>query len=159
MLHSKTTRYGKNMKKYRKPDTIDFYIKDINNKTRYSVDAQMKQYDVTHPQGKMLGMIYGANKQGLKITRKYLQEKSGISGPSVSSLLDGLEKKKFIIRSVNDEDGRALNVAVTKKGEKLVEEIHCIFRESEAKLVKDMTAEEKKTFKSLLKRAHSNLLD
>lgn len=147
------------MKKYRPPDTIDFYIKDIYTKMRYGADVKTKEYGLTQPQGKMLGMIYAANKQGIKITRKFLQEKSSVSGPSVTNLLDGLENKGFIIRSISSEDGRALDVTVTPKGESLVKVVHSIFHEAEAKLIKDMTAEEKKTFKDLLKKAHGNLIE
>lgn len=147
------------MQKYKHPDTIDFYIKDIYTKMRFRVDDEVKEYDVTHPQGRLLGMIYAANKQDVQITRKYLQEKTGVSGPSITSLLDNLEKKGFIKRSTNIEDARALSITVTDKGETLVEKIHSVFRKSEAKLLKDMSTEEKKTFKELLKRARNNILD
>lgn len=147
------------MKKNKHPDTIDFYIKDIYNKMRFRVDNETKEYDLTHPQGKLLGIIYSSNKHDVQITRKYLQEKTGVSGPSVTSLLDNLEKKGFIKRSVSNEDGRALNVSVTEKGEELVKIIRSVFRKSEAKLLVGMSPEERKTFKDLLTRAHNNLLE
>lgn len=147
------------MKPYKHPDTIDFYIKDIYNKMRFRVDSENKKYNVTHPQGKLLGIIYSSNKHGIQINRRILEEKTGVSGPSVTSLLNSLEKKGFIKRSMSDEDGRALNISVTKEGEALVEKVHSVFRKSEAKLVKGMSSEEKKTFKELLRKAHSNILD
>ena len=147
------------IKNYRQPDTIDFYLKDIYRNMHYGIDKHLKDYDVTNVQGRLLGMIYGANRHGIKITRKYLEEKTGISGPSVTSLLDSLERKGYIKRSVNDEDARALSITVTEPGETLINKIHGIFRASEAKVTEGMTSEEKKTFKTLLKKAHRNITD
>lgn len=147
------------MKKYRKPNTIDFYIRSISRELQYGIDERLTNYDITRPQGKLLGMIYAANKQGFEITRKYLQDKTGISGPSVTSLLDTLEKKGYIERTVNSEDARALNVKATKEGESLVNEIHGIFRETEKELLSGMTSEETKKLKELLKKAYSNVAE
>ena len=146
------------MKKYRKPNTIDFYLRDIGRILRYGIDERLKDYEITNPQGKLLGIIYGANKQGIEINRRYLEKKTGISGPSVTNLLGNLEKKGYIKRLPSDADGRALNISVTSEGEKVINEIHGIFQEMEASLVSDMSNEEKKTFKNLLKKAHTSII-
>lgn len=144
------------MKNYRKPNTIDFYIKDISRMLRYGLDEHLKAHGITGPQGRLLGLIYGANAGGIQINRKYLQKKTGVSGPSITSLLDSLEQKGYIIRIASKEDARSLNITITEKGEKLLNETHGVFREAESKLTQGMSNEEKKQFKNLLKRAHSN---
>ena len=80
-----------------------------------------------------------------------------LSGPSVTSLLNGLEKNGFIIRHTGNEDGRTMQIEITSKAMKLIDETNDIFTGTEEKLLCDFTEEEKEIFLELLKKAYKNI--
>ncbi|RFZ78007.1 MarR family transcriptional regulator [Lacrimispora amygdalina] len=73
----------------------DFYIKNIAHVLRYKNDQKLAAYDITEPQARLLGHIDGAQRSGKEISRRYLSGAMQISGPSVTSLLNSLEKNGF----------------------------------------------------------------
>ena len=82
-----------------------------------------------------------------------------LRGPTITSLLNGLEKKEYIIRTVSNEDHRAMKLIITPKGEKVLDDIRKIFNSMQEKLLKGMTDEEIQTLKKLLFKVYDNLLE
>ena len=80
-----------------------------------------------------------------------------LSGPSVTNLLNGLEKTGFITRNNNPADGRNLCIDVTAKARQLLSETSATFAKSEELLTEGMSAAEKARFVSLLTRAAENV--
>ena len=80
-----------------------------------------------------------------------------LKGPSVTSLLNGLEKNGFIIRYSRENDGRAMNIKVTEKGDKVLEALRDVFKSTEQQLHSGMTTAEQEQFLMLLQKAHDNL--
>ena len=80
-----------------------------------------------------------------------------LKGPSVTSLLNGLEKKGFIIRYSREDDGRAMNIKVTEKGDKVLVALRDVFKSTEQQLHSGMAPEEQEQFLMLLQKAHDNL--
>ncbi len=54
-----------------------------------------------------------------------------LKGPSVTSLLNGLEKNGFIIRYSREDDGRTMNIKVTEKCDKVLEALREVFKRTE----------------------------
>ena len=79
-----------------------------------------------------------------------------IKGSSVTSLLNALEKKGFIKRSISDEDASTLDITVTPKGERTVEQIKVLLAEQEERILAGMTQEEIGQFYGFLERACRN---
>lgn len=138
--------------------TIEFYIRNIAHALSFVNDQELSRYDVTNQQGKLLGAIY-YNVSNQVVNRKFLQEKMGLNGSSVTSLLNSLEKKGYIVRSSNKEDSRALMVTVTPKGEKIVKEVTSYFLNAEQAMLSEMSEEEVAIFRGLLKKAYDKILD
>ena len=80
-----------------------------------------------------------------------------LKGPSVTSLLNGLEKNGFIIRYSREDDGRAMNIKVTEKGDKVLEALCDILKSTEQQLHSGMTPAEQEQFLMLLQKAHDSL--
>ena len=80
-----------------------------------------------------------------------------LKGPSVTSLLNSLEKNGFILRLATKEDGRARQIIVTEKGKQLVDEMEEVFEATEQKLLNGMTKTEKTELKRLLMMVYENI--
>lgn len=134
-----------------------YYIRAIALGMRYSNDQSLADYGITNQQARLLGDIYDSIKNRSEISRKALSETMGISGPSITSLLNGLEKNGFIIRRQGDEDGRTMKIEITAKSIQLIDETENIFAETEGKLLLGFTNEQKKAFLELLIKAYKNI--
>lgn len=140
-----------------KEKTVEFFIRSLARHMRYVPEKQLEQYGITQQQGKLLGFLHFSKRKDLEISRKTLQEAMNISGPSVTSILDRLEKNGLIVRTSSKEDGRALNVLVTEKGEGLIEKVHKIFKETDEQMLTGLTEDEIETLRSLLAKVHANV--
>lgn len=137
---------------------IDFHIRNIARGLRYMNDRKLAEYDITNPQARLLGLIHESlGMPEVEVNRKFLQEKTHLKGPSITSLLNGLEKKDFITRTTSAADGRAVEIEVTSKGKKLVDEMRGVFAETERQLLAGMTDEEKMILSALLAKVSRNV--
>lgn len=135
----------------------DFYIKNIAHILRYQIDQKLAAYHVTEPQVRLLGHIQGGQKAGHEISRKYLSEAMQISGPSVTSLLNSLEKNGFIIRSSGIEDARTMQIDLTEKATDVMKDTMDMLYEISDALLAGFSEGEKCIFLELLKRVYENV--
>ncbi len=135
----------------------DFYIQSIALSLRYMNDQKLEEFGITNQQARLLGGISSSLYDGANISRKFLEDMMQLKGPSVTSLLNGLEKNGFIIRYSREDDGRAMNIKVTDKGDKVLEALREVFKSTEQQLHSGMTTAEQKRFLMLLQKAHDNL--
>lgn len=78
--------------------SADFYIQSIALSLRYMNDQKLEEFGITNQQARLLGGISSSLYDGANISRKFLEDMMQLKGPSVTSLLNGLEKNGFIIR-------------------------------------------------------------
>ncbi len=135
----------------------DFYIKNIAHILRHKNNQQLAAYDVTEPQVRLLGHIQGAQLSNQEISRKYLSEAMQISGPSVTSLLNTLEKNGFITRHTGTEDGRTILIELSQKALSLLNEVADILNATTESLLAGFSEEEKMVYLMFLKRTYDNL--
>jgi len=137
--------------------STDFYIQSIALSLRYMNDQKLEEFGITNQQARLLGGISSSLYDGVNISRKFLEDMMQLKGPSVTSLLNGLEKKGFIIRYSREDDGRAMNIKVTEKGDKVLVALRDVFKSTEQQLHSGMAPEEQEQFLMLLQKAHDNL--
>jgi len=106
---------------------------------------------------RLLGHIDGALKSNQEINRRYLSMAMQISGPSVTSLLNSLERNGFIIRRSGNEDGRTITIELTEKSQKLLSEMSGILNEITDEMLTGFSEEEKTIYLNFLKRTFENL--
>ena len=135
----------------------DFYIKNIAHVLRYKNDQRLAAYDITEPQVRLLGHIDGAQRSGQEISRRYLSEAMQISGPSVTSLLNSLEKNGYIVRRSGNEDGRTILIELSQKATGLLNEMSGILTAITEELLAGFSEEEKMVYLMFLKRTYDNL--
>lgn len=141
----------------KREESIDYLVRSIGLAMRAIAEKKLSVFNITNAQGRVLGAIYYHGKYGMEVSRKDLQETMQISGPSITSLLNGLEKKGLIIRTPDRDDNRLIDLKVTREGEKIVLDMMGLFEELKELAVKGLSADEKTTLIKLLQRVEKNV--
>lgn len=136
---------------------FEFYLRAIVHAMKQMLDNKLLPYDITNQQARLLGDLDNQLKRDEEIVQKDLERSMNLRGSSITSLLQGLERKGFISRSTGNEDGRTKQVDITEKGRAVIEAVESSFLELEQLLVEGMSEEEKTTFLRLLKVSFHNL--
>lgn len=140
-----------------KEESLGYYIRNISHELYYMGDQTLKSLEITNQQGRLLSIIYDSINDGTEISRRFLEDVMHLKGPSVTSILRGLEEKGYIIRTTRKDDGRAMVLSVTDKGKKLVKEVRSVFNETERTLQCGLSEEEKHTLIELLAKVCNGL--
>ena len=80
-----------------------------------------------------------------------LAAEAGISGGTLTGVLDTLERKGLVVRQPVLTDRRRVGVALTDAGTTVVEDVMPAFNREEAQVTGDLTAEETATLARLLR--------
>lgn len=113
---------------------------------RRELEELLRPTGLTHTQWSALGVI----RHFPGIIPSQLELILMIERSSVTSLLNGLEKKGLILRKDHPEDGRYKQIYLTEEGMRLEEETRDFARQVEEIVKQGMTEEEFETLKSLL---------
>jgi len=76
----------------------------------------------------------------------------GLEKSTMTGLVDRAEKRGLMARAPNSDDGRAIDVFLTKEGLKLAERVGAQWQEAMAPLVMRLKASEQKLLEGLLER-------
>ncbi|EAE8110570.1 MarR family transcriptional regulator [Listeria monocytogenes] len=127
----------------------------IMHKTRANSEHLLKELDVSPQQGRMI--VYLAEHAEKGLIQKELAAIFDRRGASITSMLQGLEKKGYIERKVPADNERQKRVYVLPKGQKLVESINDAFQNMEKELVAGLSPAEQTTFLRLLEKVNDSL--
>lgn len=130
-------------------------FREIGMKLKYTADARLNELGLNSQQGHMIGYIYENQENG--VIQKDLADRFNRKGASITSMLQGLEKKGYIKRVIPEDDERQKKIFVLEKGANLVEEFNGIFAEVEKSITKGLTQEEAEALKKLLLKVKSTL--
>jgi len=130
-------------------------IRSIALKTKFSADEKVNELGLNSQQGRMIGYIYEHQDDG--IIQKDLAEVFQRTGASITSMLQGLEKKGYIERRIPKDNERQKNIYVMPKGVALIEDFNRAFAEVEKSITSNLTEEEKDTLLSLLIKVNNSL--
>ncbi|MRN53946.1 MarR family winged helix-turn-helix transcriptional regulator [Paenibacillus monticola] len=123
-------------------------IRDIGMKVRSMANTRLSELGLNAQQGQMMGYIFENQDEG--VIQKDLAIHFNRTGATITSMLQGLEKKGYIKRVIPKDNERQKKIYLLKKGTDLVEEFDEIFMEVEKSITKGLTEEESETFMKLL---------
>lgn len=86
------------------------------------MDAKVAQFGLTTQQARVLGFLN--DNAANEIIQKDLQRIFQTRGASITSLIQGLEKKQLISRKPSIRDGREKVVTLTEEGKRIVDEFN-----------------------------------
>ncbi|TDF90506.1 MarR family winged helix-turn-helix transcriptional regulator [Paenibacillus piri] len=115
---------------------------------RREVEEQLKPIGLTHTQWSALGIL----NHFPGITSSELELILMIERPSVTSLMNGLEKRKLIIRKNHPDDARYKQIYLTEEGKKIAMETQQLTHLVEDRVKEGFSAEEFEMFKKLLNK-------
>jgi len=130
-------------------------LRDIAIHMRPSADHRLMQLGLSPQQGQMLGYIYMFQEQG--IIQNDLAKRFSRTNASITSMLQGLEKKGYVKRVVPEGNERKKMVYVTEQAAPLIAEFDNVFLELEQQVTAGFTEEEAETLMNLLQKVRDNL--
>jgi MarR family transcriptional regulator, negative regulator of the multidrug operon emrRAB len=86
-----------------------------------------------------------------------IARKLGVRRPTITGLLDNLEKDGLVERKPHSTDGRALRLELTKKGKKLMEKLLPNYWSILAKLAAPLSQQERKTVSKCVEKVFGAL--
>ena len=118
------------------------------------LDARLARYDVTPAQIRVLHYLYHHNNQAPQCdVTAHLK----IKPSTANGILDRMEEKDLLRRTVSGTDARKRLITLTEKGQSQQETFRQKFEEAEKLMVKGMSEEEVRQLHALLHRVMSNL--
>lgn len=135
---------------------IGFQIKSLSNMVKKRIDYLSRETGVTGFQGYLLGYLVEESEQR-DVFQRDVEKHMGISRASVTSVLQLLEKKGFILRKSVKDDARLKKIVVTEKGHKTNAQIHTMLDQMEESLGEGISEEEMQTFISVVQHIKNNL--
>ncbi|WP_406688094.1 MarR family winged helix-turn-helix transcriptional regulator [Rossellomorea vietnamensis] len=114
----------------------------------------LKDFDVTPEQWTVLKRL--AEKDG--ISQKQLAMRSEKDQPTLTRILDILERKKLIYKEKNSEDRRSFLIFITEKGVTAKDELSPFIENLyEDTILKGISEEELEVYKSVLSQINANM--
>ena len=115
--------------------------------------ASVKDTGLTLGQPKILDYLKDHN----GVVQKDIAYTCHIEPASISSILNGMEKKGLITRKMCTENRRAFYIFLTDKGEELMHRVDTEFRKIDKNCLSGFTDKEKETLNEFLERIYNNL--
>ena len=121
---------------------------------RERMDARMSRFGMTPAQTHVLLHLH---QSGGQLPQRELLDSLKVKPSTVNGILDRMEEKGLVERTVSGTDARQRLVALTLAGRKREEQVKQAFLAAEALIVRGLTKEETDTLRSLLERVIQNL--
>jgi DNA-binding MarR family transcriptional regulator len=129
-------------------DTIRHWLKLAFVTMRRELDASMRTLGLTMPQWRALDTL--RKKPG--ITHTDLVSCLEIEAPSVTSLVDGMERKGWVRRERSEDDARVKRLFITPRGRRILETASAAIEPIDLRMSATLSAVESATLKRLLSR-------
>lgn len=136
---------------------IRIYLSLIGQRMKLLFNERLLPYHITAQQARIVGFVGSAQKEGKLIYQKDIEEELELTGPSITSLLQGLERKSFIKRRPDPADERRKTVIVLPKGLELLHDLASVFQHIDEKMVHDLSVEQQQTLLQALEQMAHNL--
>ena len=138
-------------------NSCSYFIRNIAHTIKCMQDKCLVHYGLTNQQARLLGEITRLSGKKKVFGRRDLEKLLNLKGPSVTSLLHGLEKKGLIETECSNKDARRKVLKPTDEGKKLIKNMDLVFEATENQLTDRLTNEEIDKFKEYLEVAFENM--
>lgn len=138
-----------------KKQRIGIYLKKIDILFDSMCNKKLKEFDITNTQFKILK--YLLENKDEEMNPRDLEQYFNLSNPTVTGILNRLEAKKFVMRIVDNTDGRFKKIKVCEKAIEIKADLEKIAEDLENELVKNMSKLEKRNAFELLEKILKNI--
>ncbi|MFJ6917864.1 MULTISPECIES: MarR family winged helix-turn-helix transcriptional regulator [unclassified Streptomyces] len=117
------------MSKSSRHATPGFLVWRLANKWRVAVDRAVAPLGLTHAQYSVVASLYGMQRAGERPSQRRLADHTGLEALYVSKLARALEAAGLIERTRDPRDPRAVQLALTERGESVTREAITVVQE------------------------------
>ncbi len=146
-----SNKRGDFLDKFKSPIRL---INIISNRLKRGADENLMSENVTVEQVMVMKMI---SERGGKVKQKEIENEFKIRRSTVTSAMQILEKKGYILRESDPLDSRAKTVLLTEAGKEKNLRLFSFIKERDEKVLGVLTSEEKETLNALLIKLLNNI--
>lgn len=125
---------------------VGYLIKSINDKLKVKADAELKQYNLTMAQCRVLTYL---SSQGGQTTQKEIEVFLNVSHPTVVGIVSRMEQNGYVT-CWPCEDGRNKYVKLTPQAEAIDKDMQENMQASEQMLLEPLSPEDRERLRALL---------
>lgn len=125
----------------------------IHRGMRRFFEFQMKKYGITPPQFEVLISLW--TEDGLVLSE--LSKRLSRDGPTITGIIDRMEKKDLVRRERSTRDRRVIKVFITLKASEMKEALTKLQQTAGKDIIDNFTAEDIKTLEQLLAKLLTNI--
>lgn len=133
--------------------TVNDLIGVIHRCMRRFFESQMKTYDITPPQFEVLLTLW--NEDGLVLSE--LGRRLSRDGPTITGIIDRMEKKTLVTRKRSTRDRRVIQVFLTPKAWEVREKLMQMQRDAGMNITVDFSQNDIDLLESLLQKIMVNI--
>lgn len=144
-----------------KPDELGHLLLNASRRLKWSLAGRLADVGLTFPQWMVLNDIYvieKEKKESCYLTPASVAERLNVDRPTISGIIERLEKNSWVYRIINAEDRRSYIIMLTDKAKELMSELETLGNQAIEKAVKGFTDDELKQLKQYLQRIIDNLM-
>ena len=131
------------------------FVKIFNNMLDSKVNRDYRKWDLTCSQHAIIAYLF--DHKSVETTQRDLEETFSLKNPTVTGLLNLLEKKGMIQRVTNPKDRRSNIIKLTEKSLALEKQLTASRKMAEDAILKGFTPDEKQQLESFMRRLMDNI--
>ena len=126
---------------------LSYLINKASKQLKNKLDKALREFDITAAQFSVIIQIHSKEQP---ITAAEIAERVGADRPTISGIINRLEKKGIVIKLDNPEDKRSSYLEIDKNSTQLVDKIKTISDELTVDIFSIYSKEEAKLFTGML---------
>lgn len=128
---------------------LSYLVIKLSKHLKNVLDKEFKDYNITASQFSVLNQIYRRNRE---ITSAEIAEQLSSDRPTISGVVNRLEKKRMIEKIENTEDKRSSYLKLSKDGESLIKSLRETADKLNSEIFTALDSEEIKKFEKYIDR-------
>jgi DNA-binding MarR family transcriptional regulator len=128
---------------------LAYLINKASKQLKNKLDKALKEFDITAAQFSVIIQIHSSEQP---ITAAEVAERLGSDRPTISGIINRLEKKGIVIKTYNTEDKRSSYLEIYKDANKLVDEVKTISDELTIDVFSIYSKEEAKQLTEMIRK-------
>lgn len=125
----------------------------VSHRAMNTAKGMYQEFDLNRSQAGILFMLH----QRDSMSQKELAAQLNITAPSITSLIQKMERTGYIIREPDHRDQRVMRLTLTEKGRSCIQSVKDVADRMEKILFEGMSLEERLFFRRLMIHAYENL--
>ena len=134
-------------------NTVGALMGKIHRAMKRFMEGQMKNFDITPPQFEVLLTLWEQDGRALNELGKLLSR----DGPTITGIIDRLEKKALVLRRRDSADRRCIRVELTPKARGLRDEMTSRLQDSLGDIAGNFSAIEMSQLENILQKMLMNI--